>query len=67
MILSTVLGKEIPPISPNIVNGKKRSGVDVFKEERGREERSEYHVSHRLALPLLKDGSVSIQFVSLKH
>ncbi|EGG05592.1 uncharacterized protein MELLADRAFT_87857 [Melampsora larici-populina 98AG31] len=34
-----VLGKDIPSISPTTVNGKKRSGVDVFKEERGREER----------------------------
>ncbi|EGG07532.1 uncharacterized protein MELLADRAFT_85646 [Melampsora larici-populina 98AG31] len=34
-----VLGKDIPPISPTTVIGKKRSGVDVFKEERGREAR----------------------------
>lgn len=38
-LLPPVLGKDIPPISPTHVNGDKRSGVDVFKEERGREGR----------------------------
>lgn len=49
VILSQVLGKDIPPISLNILTGKKRSGVDVFKEERGREERSEHHLSQPLS------------------
>jgi hypothetical protein len=44
-----VIGKDIPPISLNkskkdlnVGKGKTKSGVDVFCEERSRDERSKY-------------------------